>query len=284
MTNSHIAEVTSKKEIVSASNQETHEDEDNKALSKRDMNQEHSRPSQVSKSLQKKLIFQRMIELNGSNQAKQTERHIVQRKTHDSNTQVVYDKARPASVRAGETENKLFKTLLDSNTETSPSNQETISQGTQAIIGVASKEGQDRSSSAQPAMRIKSLWRTRETKPEEESQFEPEDYVKKWIDHSAKYGLVSIMHSGLICILFNDMSKAIFRLKVDKFVYLSRSQGNQREEARVFALGFPPRDLEKKVGIIKDICSTLGSYEKDLNLSSTDSTFIMSSKVISSLT
>lgn len=44
-------------------------------------------------------------------------------------------------------------------------------------------------------------------------EFDPDDYVKKWIDHSQKYGLVYIMHSGTMGILFNDSTKIIFKLR-----------------------------------------------------------------------
>ena len=38
------------------------------------------------------------------------------------------------------------------------------------------------------------------------------DLVKKWIDHSQKYGLVYIMNNGTMGILFNDNTKLLFKL------------------------------------------------------------------------
>ena len=71
----------------------------------------------------------------------------------------------------------------------------------------------NRPSSAQPNLKVRPMWhKEEEAQLDEEKPLDPEDYVKKWFDHSAKYGLVFIMHSGIFQILFNDLTKMMFHL------------------------------------------------------------------------
>jgi len=100
---------------------------------------------------------------------------------------------RALSMKVSEPDSKLFRTLL----EGTPSKTETAEPA--------------RPASAQPNLKVRPLW-LREENGEEEL-FDPKDYIKKWVDHSSKYGLVFIMNSGTMGILFNDFSKILFKLR-----------------------------------------------------------------------
>jgi serine/threonine protein kinase len=81
----------------------------------------------------------------------------------------------------------------------------------QPVVARAPVSDTRRTNSAQPTVKFKSLWKKSEQE-EEEEEFNPKDHVKKWIDHSKKYGLIFIMQSGTLGILFNDHTKMIFKL------------------------------------------------------------------------
>lgn len=239
---------------------------------------------QSATSHQKKLLFQRMIEQRETklvDNTPQSEEYLLPKAPIHSSAEVSQPtRQRFNSVKVSDSESRLIKTLLDNNPTTSPSIVEGTSPYNQQVKPLIAKDKQERANSAQPAIRIKSLWQPQDQKTVPDSALEPTDYVKKWIDHSAKYGLVFIMHSGTIGILFNDMTKALFRIYGEKFVYLCRSQSKKREEVRVYALAFPPKDLEKKAGIMKDIMKTLEQHTGELKLAEGDDELVNDYKVI----
>lgn len=238
---------------------------------------------QSATSHQKKLLFQRMLEHRETKQADQHSQNdeymMAKVSTNAVGENSGQGRPRFNSAKVGDTEYRLINNFLDGNPVVSPSNADGSSPYHEQGNNGAAKERQERASSAQPANRIKSLWQPQEQKPAPETSLEPSDYVKKWIDHSAKYGLVFIMHSGTIGILFNDMTKALFRIHGEKFVYLSRSQSKKREEVRVYALAFPPKDLEKKTTIMKDILKTLEQHTDELKLAEGDHELVNDYKV-----
>jgi hypothetical protein len=67
-----------------------------------------------------------------------------------------------------------------------------------------------RTNSCQPSNRLAHVF---DDESFEGEAFDPQDYIKRWIDHSEKYGLVYIMNKGSMGILFNDNTKMIFKLK-----------------------------------------------------------------------
>ena len=55
-------------------------------------------------------------------------------------------------------------------------------------------------------------------------------------------------------------------------MYLSKNQSKRREEVRIYAVKFPPKDLEKKVGIMSDIRKSLEAHETELHLKKSEKT------------
>lgn len=278
LTNSMIADEGSRRDLRSATKQQPSKEIDTKDEGKSKAIMERESSVQSASNREKRMLFQKMIDDRVQRGSHKNDTSTLNNLKLPGSVQGQLGRTRAASVRVQDADNKLIKTLFESDTVVSPSNAEDISPENRQQSG-NERDKQERSSSAQPAVKMRSLWQTREENAAKDEAFDPGDYVKKWIDHSAKYGLVSIMHSGIVSILFNDMTKAIFRINGEKFVYLSRSQSKQREEVRIFPLELPPRDFEKKMCIIKDIIRTLGNYQKDLNLSGGSDAFLSSSKV-----
>lgn len=280
MTNSMIADDTVRREMVSEAKVIEPSENDRMTEEKSKPRMERDSSVKSASKKQRKMLFQRMIEDRIQSDTHREDKQVTDRLIIPGENQGQPARMRAASLRIHDADNRLIKTLLEGDTIVSPSNAEDISPENKDSLSNRDKIKHERSSSAHPALKIKSLWQTQEVEDKEEEAFEPGDYVKKWIDHSAKYGLVSIMHSGIISILFNDMTKVIFRINGEKFVYLSRSQSKQREEVRIYPLGLPPRNFEKKMGIINDIIRTLSNHQKDLNLSGGTDSFLSGSKVI----
>jgi len=49
-------------------------------------------------------------------------------------------------------------------------------------------------------------------------------------------------------------------------VYLARNKSKKREEIKIYAIDFPPKDLVKKVSILVDIKKSLAAHESELHL------------------
>jgi serine/threonine protein kinase len=283
ISNTIIAEDQIRKDLETSTHKERPRYQPETTTTNKEARMEREPSVQSATSHQKKLLFQRMLENREPKQADnqvQTEEYMLPKPPlHNSGEPALPGRHRFNSVKVNDSENRLIKTLLDGNPVVSPSNADGESPFHQTSSNLSAKERQERANSAQPAIRIKSLWQPQEHKQAQEVPLEPGDYVKKWIDHSAKYGLVFIMHSGTIGILFNDMTKALFRIHGEKFVYLCRSQSKKREEVRVYALAFPPKDLEKKSGIMKDIMKTLEQHSEELKLAEGDQELVNDYKV-----
>ena len=144
--------------------------------------------NEVSKDLAKKPATEVTAVKETGNQAEEIKLSLQPHHAQESDRP-----KRALSMKVTEPDNRLFRTLMEG--------------------GAAKNEAgeQQRPSSAQPNLKVRPLW-LREENGEDEN-FDPKDYIKKWIDHSSKYGLVFIMNSGTMGILFNDFSKILFKLR-----------------------------------------------------------------------
>jgi len=108
----------------------------------------------------------------------------------------------------GESETKLINNILAKD----PSLGKKGGQATETSASAKELPSAHRPSSAQPTTKHRPAWQQLEEESEAEKPLDPDDYIKKYFDHSGKYGLVFIMHSGNFQILFNDLTKMMFQL------------------------------------------------------------------------
>ena len=176
--------------------------------------------SSSAASNQKKLFFQRMISNNEgakeasirvdervresgsqSKEKKQISNDFNSKNIHSKTSTTETEKFKKAiSLRGlGVMDTKILK---PSTTENQFRRQTTLNSD--------ANESDERPSSTQPNLKVRPLWHREEAADEE--TLDPKDLIRKWIDHSAKYGLVFIMNSGTLGILFNDSSKILFNL------------------------------------------------------------------------
>ena len=236
MTNSMIADLPEAKGVATQPNGETKMSTPGKETTVKEDTSRRDRAEDKGKgerdlstssttSNKKKLYFQRMIsnEVNNAREVSVNESSVSPSKPEaavtDRDAKLLNTlmnengqsesgsntgRARANSLKGGEVENKLIKHLLKE-PNTNRNNEEAATD--------TGNSSTTRSSSAQPNLKVRPMWHQEE---EEETNLEkpldPEDYVKLYFDHSAKYGLVFIMHSGIFQILFNDLTKIMFHL------------------------------------------------------------------------
>ena len=77
-------------------------------------------------------------------------------------------------------------------------------------------------------------------------------YIKKWIDHSQKYGVGFLLSNETIGVLFNDCTKIVQKKNALDFVYCQRWKvkgaiGCRQDVYQRYPLNAYPELLEKKV-------------------------------------
>ena len=80
----------------------------------------------------------------------------------------------------------------------------------------------------------------------------PTIWVKKWVDLSWKYGLGYKLSNGCPGAYFNDKTKIVGDRKGNMFQYEYRSSGENRARVVTHQISHFPKELEKKVGLLKN--------------------------------
>ena len=80
---------------------------------------------------------------------------------------------------------------------------------------------------------------------------EPDIWVTKWVDYSSKYGLGYLLNNGFAGVFFNDSSKIILNPVSKEFFYIKRSVYNKKEISNSYNLEDYPKELQKKVTLLK---------------------------------
>jgi len=76
-------------------------------------------------------------------------------------------------------------------------------------------------------------------------------HVTKWIDYSTKYGLGYMLSDGTSGVAFNDHTKLIMPKSMNKIEYILRKGEQQRESLYVYNSEGYPKELEKKMLLLK---------------------------------
>ncbi|KAJ3098775.1 Cell cycle serine/threonine-protein kinase cdc5/MSD2 [Phlyctochytrium planicorne] len=78
-------------------------------------------------------------------------------------------------------------------------------------------------------------------------------FITKWIDYSNKYGLGYQLHDGTVGVYFNDSSSILMSSEKRSLEYLSYEicANGPRIRKRTFPLETPPKELEKKVILLR---------------------------------
>jgi len=92
-------------------------------------------------------------------------------------------------------------------------------------------------------------------KPNDFKEFGPiielDVHVTKWIDYSTKYGLGYLLSDGTSGVVFNDSTRVIMPSNMSKVEYLVKNSDQQRESLYVYGVDNYPKELEKKVLLLK---------------------------------
>ena len=75
--------------------------------------------------------------------------------------------------------------------------------------------------------------------------------VKEFIDYTSKYGLVYRLTNGVTGICFNDATRIIMDLNKFHFDYITKNEKEQNEDIKTYTLSSFPKELTKKVTLLK---------------------------------
>lgn len=89
----------------------------------------------------------------------------------------------------------------------------------------------------------------------------PDVWVTRWVDYSAKYGVVYQMPDGSIGVYFNDSTKALCTADGATFDYITRSTVEQPAVRSTHTFEDYPADLQKKVTLLKHFRSCMSNPE-----------------------
>lgn len=79
----------------------------------------------------------------------------------------------------------------------------------------------------------------------------PEAWVTRWVDYSAKYGVVYSLPDGSIGVYFNDSTKAIATPDGARFDYITRSTAEQPAVRSTHTFEDYPAELQKKATLLR---------------------------------
>lgn len=87
----------------------------------------------------------------------------------------------------------------------------------------------------------------------------PDVWVTRWVDYSAKYGVVYQMPDGSIGVYFNDSTKALCAADGASFDYITRSTVEQPAVRSTHTFDDYPADLQKKVTLLRHFRSCMAN-------------------------
>lgn len=88
-------------------------------------------------------------------------------------------------------------------------------------------------------------------------------WVTRYVDYTSKYGLGFLLNDGSSGVYFNDSTKAVHSATCDRFIYVERRGGADREPVSMYTLtNFPEDVLKKKVTLLQHFRSYLMEQQK----------------------
>lgn len=87
-------------------------------------------------------------------------------------------------------------------------------------------------------------------------------FVSKWVDYSTKYGLGYLLSNGTAGVVFNDSTRITLEGDGSKFEYMEKKHEEKREIISTYSLQNYPKELYKKVTLLKHFKGYLEGNEK----------------------